>query len=472
WKMPGFASALNIRAVRGGTQRGKLLVEPFQIAVPSRTSGGIAGPGTGKNSPPSASPGAVTVSLLADVERQTGSVGFEGQLQQVEAALAAASAFGHELRRGWELTGKAAGELRWEWGDAGHPGWTGHADLSRASLRVAGLNQPIQWETVRADWRDTTRKFTVANLAGFGATWSGTLEQTTPDRAKADDNPPPQWEFQLQADQLDAAELDRWIGPRARPSWIQRLLPSALGGASQSSPASAVLQGIRAEGDLKVDLVDVERIRLQGFRAHAALSGLRLTLDNAQAQWSGGMVTQGHLAAALSSHPTYEVSASFSRVSLTGTPWLQHLADRLTGAASGTLELRAGGIGREALLKSLNGKGELRLEKIELRGWDLAGTMARGEWKPGISRWPTGAGTFHISDGGFELNAMRLASPSDEFLLKGSVSFSEDADLTAESHATGRNAKPESAIRFLTISGPLTEPKVSLERTTAQQPGD
>jgi hypothetical protein len=52
------------------------------------------------------------------------------------------------------------------------------------------------------------------------------------------------------------------------------------------------------------------------------------------------------------------------------------------------------------------------------------------------------------------------------------VSFSEDTDLTAESRAIGRNAKPPNVTRFMQISGPLAEPKVSLEKTTAQQPGD
>src|SRR5262249_10824820 len=145
-------------------------------------------------------------------------------------------------------------------------------------------------------------------------------------------SPLPQWVFQLQADQLDAAELDRWIGPRARPSWIQRLLPSALGGSSQSSPASAVLKNLRAEGDLKVDQIEIEKIRLKGFRAHAALGELKLRLDDAQAQWSGGTVTQGLLAATLSGNPTYDVSALFNHVTLTQTPWLAHLADRLAGA--------------------------------------------------------------------------------------------------------------------------------------------
>jgi len=140
--------------------------------------------------------------------------------------------------------------------------------------------------------------------------------------------------------------------------------------------------------------------------------------------------------------------------------------------ASGNIELRAAGIGHDALLGSLAGKGEIRLANVELRGWDVAGTLAIGEWKTGTSRWATGDGTFHLSDGGFDLNSLRLTSASSEFLLKGSVSFSENTDLTAESRTSGRNARSQNTIRFMQISGPLSEPKVSLEETTAQQPGD
>jgi hypothetical protein len=198
---------------------------------------------------------------------------------------------------------------------------------------------------------------------------------------------------------------------------------------------------------------------------------LILKLAEAQAEWSGGSA-QGSLLATLGGNPKYDVSATFDRVSLVQTPWLSEVADHLSGTAAGSVELQTTGIGREALLKNLAGKGDLRLSRVELRGWDLAGTMAQGEWKTGTTRWASGSGTFHITDGGFELNSLRLASPAEEFLLKGSVSFSQDADLTAESHAVGHAARPDHITRFLTISGPLTEPKVSLEKITAQQPGD
>ena len=474
WTVPGFLSTLNARSMRGGTQRGKLLIEPFILNVPARKIGSTEGKAmlaASKDAAANPASGSITVSFQRDLEQHNGNVRIEGQLPQAEAVLAAAAAFGHELRHGWDLAGRGSGDLRWEWSAAGPASWAGHADVTRAALQVAGLNQPIQLEAVRAEWRGAARKFILGKVAAFGATWTGSVEQTGVIDYDSDEEVVPVWAFQLQADQLDAAELDRWIGPRARPSWLQRLLPSALGGSSQAHPAGAVLKRIRAEGNLKVDQIAIEEIILKGFRARATLSDLKLKLENAQAQWAGGLA-HGRLLATLSANPVYDVSATFDRISLEQMPWLANLSEHLTGSASGKLELRAAGIGREALLKSLKGKGELRLGKVELRGWDLAGTMAQGEWKAGISRWPSGTGTFHISDGGFELNALRLASASEEFFLKGSVSFSQDADLTAESHAMGHAARPENAIRFLTISGPLTEPKVSLEKVTAQQPGD
>jgi hypothetical protein len=474
WTVPGFSSPLSVRSVRGGTQRGRLVVEPFTIIVPARKTGseGKTILAAAKDSASNSGTGSITVSAQNDPEQHAGGVRVEGQLPQVEAVLAAAAAFGYELRHGWDLTGRASGDLRWQWTSASPTSWVGHADLTRATLQVAGLNQPIQLESVRGEWRGPGRKFTLAKVGAFGATWSGTVEQAGMHASGGDDEEVPAWSFQLQADQLDAAELDRWIGPRARPSWLKRLLPAALGGSSQpAAPSGAVLKRIRAEGDLKVDQVAIEEITLKAFRARATLDDLKLQLENAQAQWAGG-TAQGHLTATLSANPLYDVTATFDRVSLAQTPWLAHLADHLTGSAGGRVDLRAAGIGREALLKSLNGKGDLRFGKVELRGWDIAGTMAEGEWRTGMSRWASGTGTFHISDGGFELNALRLASPSEEFFLKGSVSFAQDADLTAESHAVGHSTRPEHAVRFMTISGPLTGPKVSLEKATAQQPGD
>jgi AsmA-like C-terminal region/AsmA family len=474
WTVPGFASVVNVRPIRGGTQRGRLITETFTISLPGKKHGESdrrTSLTTAKDTTGNSTVGTINVTFQDDLEQHSGSLRLEGQLQQVETVLAAASAFGHDLRHGWDLSGKCAGDLRLEWSRNRPALWNGRADLTRATLPVAGLNQPIQLENVRGEWRDTDRKFTLEKAGAFGATWSGSVELARTVGNESGEGDVPHWSFQLQADQLDAAELDRWIGPRARPNWLQRLLPAGLGGNSTPLSSLTPLRRIRAEGDLKVDEIAIEKIHLKGFRAHARLDGSDVNLENAQAQWSGG-TAQGRLSASLSGQPTYDVVASFDHISLVQTPWLADVANHLAGTASGRIEMKAKGIGREALLKSLSGKGDLHLSRVELRGWDLAGTMAQGEWKTGISRWASGSGTFHIGDGGFELNTLRLASSSEEFLLKGSISFSQDADLTAESHVVGRAVRPETAVRFLTISGPLTEPKVSLEKVTAQQPGD
>lgn len=473
WTVPGFAATLNVRSVRGGTQRGKLVIEPFSVNVPARKAG--AGDNAilenVKDTVASALPGNVTFSLQTDLDQRSGQIRAEGQLPQTETLLALAAAFGYDVRHGWDLTGRASGDLHWQWNSAGSTGWAGRADLTRATLRVAGLNRPIQLDAVRADWAGGIGRFALTKVSAFGATWSGSLERASASNRNLSDDTSPQWTFQLHADRLDAAELDRWTGPRARPTWLQRLLPSALGGSSQPAASAAVLKKIRAEGDLRAEEVAVEKVVLKAVRAHAKLNDLHLSLENAQAQWCGGSA-EGRFLATLSASPVYDVSATFDHVALSQTPWLAQLANHLAGTVSGKVELKTAGIGRDALLKTLSGKGELQLSKVELRGWDLAGTMAQGEWKTGVSRWSTGAGTFHISEGGFELNALRLASPSEEFLLKGSVSYSQDADLTAESHAVGRAVRAENTVRFLTISGPLKEPKVSLEKAEAQQPGD
>ena len=473
WIVPGFAGAFEIRPMRGGTQRGNLAIESFavKVPVPAATKGveHASSEPTSKAALATSFDGIINLSLVDDLRHGGGSLHIEGQLPQVQSFFALASAFGRNLQHGWEVKGKAAGDLRWEWNRAAAPVWSGHTELSHATLQVAGLNQPLQLESVRTDWLNSQRRFTLGKVAAVGATWSGSVEQAG--TATDEDGEIPIWRFQLQADHLNTAELDRWMGPRARPNWLQRLLPAALGGSSPPAPSSAVLKRIRATGDLRVEDVSIEKIKLKDFHALVGLNALKLTVENVRAQWSGG-TAQGGVVAQLSSSPSYEVSGSFAGVSLSQTPWLAQLADHVAGTAEGSLELRTKGIGREALIKSLSGKGELRLNRIELRGWDLPGTMAEGEWKTGISRWASGSGTFHIGDGEFELNALRLASNFDEFLLKGSVSFSEDTDLTAESHATGRAARQPTAIRFLTISGPLTGPRVSLEKATVQQPGD
>jgi hypothetical protein len=467
WTVPGFAAPFEVRAVRGGTQKRKLVIEPFAASIPSTV---LATDAKGKESVAPSAAANVELSLLHDLDVRTGGIRLATRAARIEDVVAVAHAFGRQLQNGWELKGKVNADLRWEWSPDAPPAWNGRADVTQGKLQVAGLNQPVELENVHAEWHSARRKFTLGQVRAFGADWTGTIEQSGSVSSGFGESELPAWTFQLHADHLDAGDLDRWMGPRARPSWLQRLLPAGLGGAA-ASPPSVLLQRIRAEGELRADELVIEKIKLKQFEAHAKLAALQLGLRNVRAQWSGGEVS-GTAQAEFSAKPQYSISACLEKIAIAQTPWLARASDRLAGTVSGSVEIHAEGIGRDALLASLAGKGELRLTNVELRGWDLPATMAVGEWRTGNSRWAVGAGTFHVSNGGFDLNSLRLTSGSGEFLLKGSVSFSEDADMTAESHATGRKAVPQNTVRFLQISGPLSGLKISLEKATAQQPGD
>lgn len=474
WTVPGFDTALRVRAVRGGIQRRKLVIEPFGVNVPGRKVSGLRPRAPAQAHGDDGSPtGAdnVSISMMHDFATKDGGIRILGQVTRVEDVLAIAGGFGKRLENGWELKGKASSDLHWEWSADRIPVWNGQADVSAATLQLAGLNQPVQLGSVHGEWRNAHRKFTLGKVIAFGASWTGSVEQTAVVPNEVAENDPATWSFQLQADHLDAAELDRWIGPRARPGWLQRLLQTRFSGAASTESPSALLRRIRADGELRVDELTIEKMKLKQFRAQAKLGQLKLSVRNIHAQWANGEI-QGGLEASFSAKPRYEIVASFDHVAIAQAPWLAKVSERLAGTASGSAELHAEGIGRESLLNSLSGKGDLRLANVELRGWDLPVTMALGEWKTGVSRWATGAGTFHLSDGGFELNSLRLVSASEEFLLKGSVSNAAEAELTGESHGTGKVARTENTVRFLSITGPITEPKVSLEKNTAQQPGD
>ncbi len=474
WTVPGFNAPLAVRAMRGGMQTQKLVVEPFAVSIPVGKNTSSAGRIKSTSAPlPGANAVATSANLsfLYDFEAKAGGIRIEGQTAQVQDIFTLANAFGRKIQNGWELKGRAAADLHWNWNSEKSPIWSGRADIPQGRLQVVGLNQPVLLEDLRAEWRNTERRFTLGKISAFGADWTGFVAQPRIVPSDFGETEIALWTFQLQADRLDAAELDRWIGPRARPNWLQRLLPPAFGGAPAPEPPSVVLQRIRASGDLRVDEITIEKIKLKQFRAQTKLDALKLTLQNVHAQWSGGEVT-GAAEAAFSPKPRYQMAASFERVVIPQTPWLAQLSDHLAGWASGNIELHAAGVGHDALLGSLEGKGEIRLSNVELRGWDIAGTLAIGEWKTGTSRWASGDGIFHLSDSGFDLNSLRLTSASGEFLLKGSVSFSEDTDLTAESRTRGRIPRPENTIRFMQISGPLSDPKVTLEKTAVQQPGD
>src|SRR5262249_26539701 len=155
----------------------------------------------------------------------------------------------------------------------------------------AGFNQPLLLDDAALRYKDGYRAAEIAKARGFGANWSGKIEEAVAADAVLGSDTAAQWQFRLQADAVDAADLDRWIGPRARPGWLQRLLGSFLVGSSAANvTGSELLRRISADGELRIDDLTMEKLHLTNFRAQGSLRDLHLDVRAAEAQWAGGVV--------------------------------------------------------------------------------------------------------------------------------------------------------------------------------------
>jgi hypothetical protein len=152
------------------------------------------------------------------------------------------------------------------------------------------------------------------------------------------------------------------------------------------------------------------------------------------------------------------------------------LVEKLAGTASGTIHLITDGVGREQLIKQLEGGGEIRLKDVEFRGWDVNASVLDGAAHTGVSRWTTGHGVFAVRNRNILLEGLRLESAKELTLVNGTVTFAREADLSIEAANAAKSrqskAKFSSAEHVLKLSGPLDGPSVSVEKASVRQPAD
>jgi hypothetical protein len=467
-KVPGFAEPVRVGPFSGGRERSALTIGPVRVALGGEPQDVTAPP---RRRVALAMENAADLTFAHDLNTEAGSFSIEGNILKVEDFLKLSAALGHQLNHGWELTGQATAVTKWEWKRPFHGWWSGRIGFNKANLTIAGLNQPLKISESELDWIDGRRAARVVRVQGFGGMWSGNIEEAS----RTDAASGPQWEFHLSVDQLDAADLDRWVGPRARPNWLQRLLPTLLGGSAPSAPASELVRRVNAEGELEIAKLTIEKLRLGQVSARGSLHDLQLDVRAARAEWAGGNV-QAKIQANFLPRPVYEIAAKLERVNLAQLPGAGRNAERLGGVASGTLEVKTQGVGREELLEKLVGHGEFHLNKVEFRGWDVNASVADGTAHPGVSRWPTGECSLRLQDSNIFLEDFRLDGGKQLTLVNGTLSFGRNAELAIETtgarKSKDRKASDSETGHVLKISGPLDGPKVSVEKTSVRQPAD
>jgi hypothetical protein len=460
-KVPGFAEPVRISSVNGGLERSNLVIGPMRVALGGEARDGIA---PKRRRVGLAMENAADLTFTQDLKTHAGNVSVEGNISKVENFLKLAASLGRQVNHGWELTGQATAATQWVWKEPFKGRWNGSVAINRGALTVAGLNQPLSLAEARLGWNDGQHTARLLSVAGFGGSWQGAIEEN---RAASDDDPR-SWKFDLMVDHLHAAELDRWVGPRARPGWLQRLLQSFSGDAAPSTPASELVRRVDAEGRLRVGRLTIEKLKLDNIVAKGSLRDLKLNVQDSTAEWAAGRV-RAKINASFLPQPVYQVSADLDRVSLAKLPGTGRLADRLNGSASGSLQLKTTGVGREELLKNLDGSGVVNLKKVELRGWDLPASVADGATRAGVSHWPAGECAFLIRNRSVVLQWLQLNDPREQTSVEGTLSFGSDAELSVSTqarHAAKVQPKKTAAKgHVLRISGPLDGLRVTVEKT-------
>jgi hypothetical protein len=468
--LPGFATPIQIGAVQGNTAKSRFQVLPVRLSFDGteRENAVSAKAAKAKTSAGGVSTGQAAVEVRFQRDFSTGSQSFmaNGRLSDAADLFKAASAIGRTLNAGWELTGAISGFFNREWsGRAGSGHWNGTYTLSKAKLQAAGMNLPLQLEDVRANWSDRSLNVNIVRADALGATWSGSINSSR----DSSSSEPPFWGFQLRADHLDAANLDLWFGPRARPNWLQRLLPSLLAKSTSTAKPSELLRRISADGDLTADSLTVEKVKLMHPHAHIRFHDLHLDVEDVDAGWAGGAV-RGNMNAVFSAPPQYEISADVERANLAQLPWGAHWADRWNGIASGKVHLTTSGVGRDTLLEQLAGNGQLSVKPLELRGWDVDASLDGTVPHIGSSRWLSGEGEFTVKDRAVQFDALQLDNPRERLSISGEFRFSQEMNLLFTRETPGdHRAKAAPVPREFLLVGPLEKPVATVQPVAAAQ---
>ena len=364
----------------------------------------------------------------------------------------AAGALGWNLARGWAVDGPFHCDLRWQ----GLEPWRteptgiiemgGAGEADGASLRAPFLNLPIEQIKTRAEIKPGSRHVIISSASAFGAHWAGTFDWRDLDR---------EWHFMLAADRLATPDLDRWLNPRWRETFIDRVLPFL----NSRSPAQATPDALRADGILKVGEFAVGALRLRDVQGSLAVGGRNVEFSDATARFYGGDVS-GSLAAILSANPVYRVAMNFDRVDLADVSGVSPSLDGLFGgAASGEISLTTRGAARGDLVNSLECDGSIKAADAELPAMNFEDSREKIAANASFAR---ASAAFNCANGKIQMRDLSLTGASQEIAGMGTVDFSRNLNLRLRvSEPVPEGTDSDVSTNWYQVGGTLSSPHVS-----------
>jgi hypothetical protein len=378
----------------------------------------------------------------------------EGATPRVQDWLILSGAVAQPINSGWTAAGGFALKMR-----EGHLAvssstpWLGTMDFVGLTLSPTYVNQPVRFPKAHIEFTPSQRAITLSAAEAFGAVWHGSIARKYSDK---------QWTFDLSADHIDAADLDRWLGPRARPGFLARFTGSN-SSASATPPADGVVTRLAARGRLRAGAIDMPPMHIEQFDGEAELAGRMIRIRTAQANFFGGKIS-GSFDAQLQPDPSYEFQGRFDRVDLAqlgrAVPFLN---TRIDGNASATLTLSAHGIGRQDLIGSMQGQGTLNGRNVALRGLDLSSLFRGDNLDAAPDIFASVQGMYRIQNSGMDLANFVLDNSRGRLEAEGRIDFSHALNVRVHPLIFQATTPPASALspNFL-LSGTIETPKLVL----------
>lgn len=383
----------------------------------------------------------------------------EGATPRAQDWLTLSETLAQPLNDGWTAAGGLAAKMSGNYHtNSPSATWQGTMDSRGLSVSPAQVNQSVRLPKAHAEFGPAQRTITLIEAGALGAVWHGTIQRKTADK---------QWAFDLSADRIDVADLDRWLGLRARPGFLARF--ASLGSAVARPPIDSIVTQMEARGHLHIGEIVLAPLRCEQVDAEAELSGRTITIRKAQADFFGGRVA-GTLDAKLLADPSYEFVGRFDRVNLLALGHsVPFINGRIIGTASAVLSLSAHGIGRENLVGSLQGGGTLTARNVEAPGVDLKAVFPSDTAYGSLDQLMTAQAEFRIRDQGIDLRNLVLDRPRGRIQAEGRIDFSHTLNVRVQPSnlQTSVSPAPPSAQIFL-LTGTIEAPKLGISTPVAK----
>ncbi len=385
-----------------------------------------------------------------------------GQTSRLQDLQASAGALGWKIGHNWDVEGPASMQIV-STGFLSLGTSLIHGQLAVHDLRMtnSAINEPILVSEATLDFLPGKRRIEIGGAEALGAQWRGDLEWQAPSGA---------WTFDLSTDWLELEALGRSLA-QGRQGLLYRIFPFA-GSSAIASQAEAAIAGITAQGRLHIDELVLAPFRLERLESAAQLEHGTLTLRRAQADLYGGRVT-GDFQAQLAPEPSYGFRGQVDRADLSALAALTSLRNGFGGIGSGELTLAAHGLGRQALLASLEGEGFLHVQDATIEALDepLA-SMDTGFRDAAGSRFRTSTLSFRVEDGHVRVDPLLLSGRDGQLEIAGSIDFTRRLNLQVRSLPRDNRfdlaAEPAAPTDVWIMGGTLDAPQiVRQERASA-----